>query len=90
MAETFKIKRKVKKWVEVEEEVEMSFNEFIGYKLRLARKQRKILQEEAAKFLKMSRPSLVNIEAGRVNVSVERLRDMCAYYECSSQDIIDF
>lgn len=49
---------------------EKEFWRKLGDKTRAARKRRKLTQETVADMLKMSRPSLANIEAGRQTVDV--------------------
>ncbi len=55
----------------------------IGRRLRLARESAKILQDEAAKVICMSRPTLVSIEKGDRRVRIQELQALANHYGVS-------
>lgn len=55
----------------------------IAARLREARKNAGLSQAQAAKLLKMHRPTISEIEAGRRRVSAEEIREFSALYEIS-------
>ena len=56
----------------------MSLKEQIGYNITVKRAEAGFTQQQVADMLKMSRASIVNIEAGRQALSVQRLYEICA------------
>lgn len=55
----------------------------IGRRLRLARESAKIRQDEAAKVIGMSRPTLVSIEKGDRRVRIQELQVLASHYGVS-------
>jgi Zn-dependent peptidase ImmA (M78 family) len=55
----------------------------IGRRLRLARESAKIRQDEAAKVIGMSRPTLVSIEKGDRRVRIQELQALASHYGVS-------
>lgn len=55
----------------------------IGRRLRLARESVKIRQDEAAKVIGMSRPTLVSIEKGDRKVRIQELQSLASHYGLS-------
>src|SRR5688500_12997590 len=55
----------------------------IASRLREARKNAGLSQGQTAKLLKMHRPTISEIEAGRRRVSAEEIRSFSALYEVS-------
>jgi transcriptional regulator with XRE-family HTH domain len=51
-------------------------NQLVGDKIEAARKARKMTQEELGKLIGLSRVSIVNIEAGRVSLTLPNLYKM--------------
>lgn len=60
----------------------------IGRRLRLARENAKIRQEEAAKVIGMSRPTLVAIEKGDRRVRIEELQALASHYSISVNAVL--
>lgn len=55
----------------------------IGRRLRLARENAKIRQDEAAKVIGMSRPTLISIEKGDRRVRIQELQSLANHYGLS-------
>ena len=55
----------------------------IGRRLRLARESAKIRQDEAAKVIGMSRPTLVSIEKGNRRIRIQELQVLASHYGVS-------
>lgn len=55
----------------------------IGRRLRIARESAKIRQDEAAKVIAMSRPTLVSIEKGDRRVRIQELQALASHYGLS-------
>jgi Zn-dependent peptidase ImmA (M78 family) len=55
----------------------------IGRRLRLARENAKVLQEEAAQCIGMSRPTLVSIEKGTRRIRIQELQTLASRYGVS-------
>lgn len=49
----------------------------VGAKIKYARKAKGLKQQELAKELKLSRASMVNIEAGRQHITLDKLIKIC-------------
>ena len=57
----------------------------MGENIRTRREYMGWTQEWLAKALRISRPSLANIEAGRQGISVARMLDICEQLGCKPQ-----
>jgi len=90
MKDKFTVKKKVTKTVIAEEEVILNFQQFIGYNVMMLRKGQNLSQDELSEKLGIVRTSVVNIEAGRQNLSVKRLRQLCDIFKCDSFKILKF
>ena len=90
MKDKFTVKKKVTKTVIAEEEVILNFQQFIGYNVMMLRKGKNLSQDELSEKLGIVRTSVVNIEAGRQNLSVKRLRQLCDIFKCDSFKILKF
>ena len=55
----------------------------IGRRLRLARENAGIRQDDAAQFIDMSRPTLVSIEKGARSVRIQELQVLARHYGVS-------
>lgn len=60
----------------------------IGRRLRLARESAKIRQDEAAKVIGMSRPTLVSIEKGDRRIRIEELQALTNHYGVSVNAVL--
>lgn len=60
----------------------------IGRRLRLARESAKIRQDEAAKVIGMSRPTLVSIEKGDRRIRIEELQALANHYGVSVNAVL--
>ena len=56
----------------------------IGARLRAAREQAGLSQGQVARLLKLHRPSITEVEAGRRRVSVEELAELARIYGVNS------
>jgi transcriptional regulator with XRE-family HTH domain len=61
----------------------------IGIKIKYARKNRGLDQKDLAKELKLSRESIVNIEAGRQRISIEKLVKICRLTGFKLSDFVE-
>ena len=66
---------------------ELSTHE-IGRRLRLARERAKIRQEDAAKAIGISRPTLVNIEQGERSLHIRELQTLAYQYGMSANALL--
>ena len=66
---------------------ELSAHE-IGRRLRLARKNAGITQDDAAQFLGVSRPTLVSIEKGGRSVRIQELQVLARHYGVSANALL--
>src|ERR1700722_14103963 len=55
----------------------------IGRRLRIARENAGIRQDDAAQFIKISRPTLVSIEKGTRRVRIQEVQDLARHYGVS-------
>ena len=55
----------------------MGIYEKVGAKIKYARKAKRLKQQELAKELNLSRASMVNIEAGRQHITLDKLIKIC-------------
>jgi transcriptional regulator with XRE-family HTH domain len=55
----------------------MGIYEKVGAKIKYARKAKGLKQQDLAKELKLSRASMVNIEAGRQHITLDKLIKIC-------------
>jgi DNA-binding Xre family transcriptional regulator len=85
-----KIKKTILVKQEVFEEVEMNFNQFIGYTISQLRIEKNISQEEFAEKIGLTRTSIVNIESGRQTLGLKYLEKICRALDCTSKDILNF
>ena len=60
----------------------------IGNKIRMARKQKNIDQETFAKFIQLSRTSVINIEKGRQRPSIYQIWLMAYHLQVPITDLI--
>ena len=86
--ENFTIKKVIK--TVVDEEVKMTFIEFVGYNVSMHRKAKGFSQEEFSSMITLSRTSLSNVETGRHGLTLTTLREICEMLECESKDILGF
>ncbi len=63
-------------------------NREIGERLRAARMEADLSQEEAAKLLKMDRSNISHIEQGRSQVGLSYLLQMVRIYGCKITDLL--
>lgn len=82
------IKKKVITYEFVEKEATLS--EYVGYKIKQIRKTKNINQTELAKILGLTRASIVNIEAGRQNITIDKLSKLCRSLDINSNEILPF
>lgn len=54
----------------------------------MLRKKADLNQEEVASVLGVSRITIVNIETGRSNTTVEKILMLCALYKCSPNELL--
>lgn len=66
----------------------MTRNEQIGYNITVQRANAGLSQQQVADMLNMSRCSIVNIEAGRQALTVQRLYEICAAIGAKIPDIL--
>jgi len=60
----------------------------VGSKIRMARKQKNIDQETFAKFIQLSRTSVINIEKGRQRPSIFQIWVMAHHLQIPITDLI--
>lgn len=60
----------------------------IGARIRHIRKIRGLTQSDLAASLKLSRPSIINIERGRHSLSMQSLVSLCKIFKCNYSDIL--
>lgn len=60
----------------------------LGSKIQAAREVEKLSQGELARRVGLSRPSIVNIEAGRQRVAVHRLFDFAAALSTTPEELL--
>lgn len=82
------IKKKVFTYQEVEKEATMY--EYVGYKIREARKLRNMNQTQFSEIIGLSRGSLGNIEAGRQKITIENLGKICRALNINSKELLPF
>lgn len=54
----------------------------------ILRKKADLNQEEVASVLGVSRITIVNIETGRSNTTVEKILMLCALYKCTPNELL--
>ena len=81
-------KFKIKYTKVIEEEV--SFNKFTAIQLQKLRKRKNLTQEEFANKVGLSRASIINIEAGRQQLTLKNLFLICRELGITSSDILPF
>jgi DNA-binding XRE family transcriptional regulator len=85
--ETYRIKKEV--IVKIEER-DVSFDEYVGFKIQALRKKNKISQVELCEKIGLSRASVSNIEVGRHQVTLKVLKAICKVFNCKSNHILPF
>lgn len=63
-------------------------NKILGENIRKNRKEFHMNQEELGRAVKLSRVSIVNIEAGRQQPPVDKLMEFCALFSCTPNDLL--
>lgn len=53
----------------------------LGEKIKLLRKRKKLKQDDLAELLKLSRGQISNLESGRRNISLKKLKKLCEYFQ---------
>lgn len=68
---------------------ERDFYFAIGARVRVAREVRGLSQAKLAKAIKLTRTSIVNVEAGRQAIPLHRLRDLCRTLNVTYKLLLD-
>lgn len=86
----YKIELEIEKKIIEKETKEVSYAEYIGFKIKKMRLERKLSQEDLSKAIPFSRSNLSNLEKGRFNITLKTLEKICSYFKCKSSDILPF
>lgn len=65
-----------------------SLSKIVGENIRIKRKEFHMNQEELGKAVKLSRVSIVNIEAGRQQPPLDKLMEFCTLFSCTPNDLL--
>ena len=77
------------KYTKVVEE-EVGFNQYVAVQLQQLRKRKNLTQEEFATKIGLSRASVINIEAGRQQITLKNLFLICRELGIKSSDLLPF
>ena len=77
------------KYTKVVEE-EVSFNKYVAVQLQGLRKRKNLTQEEFATKIGLSRASVINMEAGRQQITLKNLFLICRELGIKSSDLLPF
>lgn len=92
MADTYKIteQKAVVKRTYLNITKEVNFEQFIGNRLKQARKSSGLTQNELCNKLGLSRVSICNIEAGKHGINITTLKKYCDIFNITSYDLLGF
>ena len=65
-----------------------NLNKHIGRNIKIARKYKRITQEELAEKIGLSRTSITNIEVGKQTPSIQLIMDMAEILETSVSELL--
>ena len=71
-------------------EIEGTLEECIGVKIKNLRRLKGWTQEDLAKKITLSRPSLSNIEIGRHKLTINLMEQLCKLFEIKSSELLPF
>lgn len=82
---------KVKQLVEQEVETEVTDAAYIGLKIAYYRKRKKLKQYELAKLLNFTDTGyLCQVENGKKNITLKKLKEICEVLDVTSNKILPF
>lgn len=82
---------KIKKVVEQEVETEVTDAQYIGHKICYYRKRKKLKQYEVAKLINLTDVGYYcQIESGKKNITLKKLKQVCEVLDVTSSKILPF
>lgn len=82
---------KVKQIVEQEVVTEVTDAQYIGHKIAHYRKRKKLKQYEVANLINLSDTGYYcQIESGKKNITLKKLKKICEVLGCKSSEILPF
>lgn len=80
----------IKKKIVIEKEEEVSYTDYIGFKVKTLRKEHEYNQEDFAKKIGVSRTTIVNIETGKQQLTINNLYKIFELLGIDSKRILPF